>query len=77
MIGVTAFLFWYAERIADPDWKPSLSRMEYLLAISPFWRGAHIAIIGSWTGAIALLLLWKAARPYTPDPSRRGGVSRG
>lgn len=65
-----AFLLWYAPRVAEPDWTPSTQRLRYLKDLSPFWRGAHVAIFGSWMGAIALLAFWKSVRPYTPDRSR-------
>ena len=66
LMAVGSLMLWSAPVYADPSWTPSLYRMRYLLDWSPFWRGAHIAVLGSWFVAFSLVAFWKALRPFTP-----------
>ena len=78
LLAVGSLMLWSAPTYADPSWTPSLHMMQYLRDWSPFWRGAHMAIIGSWFVVFSLVAFWKAARPFTPrfEPPRPGPVKR-
>ncbi|GJD80932.1 hypothetical protein [Methylobacterium gregans] len=64
------FMLWYAPQVADPSWKRTVSKLRYLDDLTPFWRGASVAILGSWFGLLSLVGFWKAVRPFTPPESR-------
>ncbi|MET3484077.1 putative membrane protein [Methylobacterium sp. 1973] len=78
LLAVGSLMLWRAPVYADPSWTPSFHRMRYLMDWSPFWRGAHIAILGSWIVAFSLLAFWKALRPFTPrsKPLGRNGIPK-
>lgn len=66
LLSVGSLMLWCAPVYADPSWTPSSQKMRYLLDWPPFWRGAHMAILGSWFVVFAMVGFWKALRPFTP-----------
>lgn len=71
-----AFLFWNAERIADPDWVRSTFVLKYIDGFNPFWRGAFSAILGSWFAVLGLVALWISVRPFTPAAHLQPDVNK-
>lgn len=72
LLAAGSLMLWSAPSYADPSWTPSTSRMRYLMDWPPFWRGAHMAIVGSWIVVFSLGIFWKALRPFTPRSKSPG-----